>query len=64
MEEEFSPIRLIGVLIVVFLCVGSGGSVFTAIKGSETSTQSWLALTAILSSIVLLGLSPILTRKI
>jgi len=64
MEEEFSPSRLFVVLAVVFLCVGTGGSVFIAVKGSEASTQSWLSLLAILSSIVLLGLLPILTRKI
>jgi hypothetical protein len=63
MEEELSPTRLICVLAVVFLLVGSAGSVFTVVKGYETSTQSWLTLTAILSSIILLGLLPILTRK-
>jgi hypothetical protein len=63
-EEVFSPIRLgfIALLLASFILIG--GSVFTSQKGRETSTQSWLAVTSILVTVLLFGLSPWLARKI
>jgi hypothetical protein len=64
MEEEFSSTRFVCVLLALLVTVGVGGGVYTSFKGSETPTQSWLSLTAILSSIILVGLAPVLTRKL
>jgi hypothetical protein len=64
MEEEFSSARFVCVLLALLVTVGFGGSIYTSFKGSETPTQSWLSLTAILSSIILFGLAPVLMRRL
>jgi hypothetical protein len=64
MEEEFSSTRFVCILTVLLVIVGLGGSVYTSLKGSETSTQSWLSLITIISSIILFGLCPVLLRKL
>jgi hypothetical protein len=64
MEEEFSSARFVCMLLALLLSVGSGGVVYVSFKGSETPTQSWLSLTAILTSIILFGLAPVVMRKL
>ena len=64
MEEEFSAIRFVSVLVLLLIIVGLGGSLYISKTSSEPSNKSWLSLTTILLSVILFGLSPVLFRKL
>jgi hypothetical protein len=63
-EERFSPIRFSCIIFLLLSSAAIGGGIFTAYKGSETSTQSWLAVVSLTFAVLLFGLSPCLMRRL
>lgn len=55
MEERFSPVRFGFIVFLLLSSAAIGGGIFTAYKGSETATQSWLAVVSLLFAVLFFG---------
>jgi hypothetical protein len=64
MEEKFSAAKFGSIILGLLLISVLGGSLFVAIKGSQSSTQSWLNWVSIVFSIVLFAFMPLMMRKL